>query len=433
MVTRGYSTRVYCRRCVIATYYVDPGNANVTAWTADTEYQVGDYVRSTSLTAASAGYVFECTTSGGDHKSHAATEPEWVLTTPDTSTTDDDALVWTLRNPDSWGEALPGLQGAADRAVAGDTVYCKGTQTLTAAIDFDVNGGTYNGGYIKFVGVKAATTNVPPEATDYGETDYFTVDGNGGAFHGLYITDKDMLWFENIKITNCGNSTSYHGLTSSTASVSHLVLNHCWFHDNAGAGVSGVYIRAQANQCKATDNGGDGIYLNGTITCMMNCIATGNAGYGLKAFNAVTIINCISHNNTSGGIYLTAGGICVNCVVDGNASQSGISFAGNQADTIGGNCVIGCRVTNHNSDIGMEVTGNSRVLLLHNYLQNNSTPITASRYDSLPILGVTSHVTTSGSDSNESGGGLGGYVNASTDDFNLRATATHRSEALVIP
>jgi hypothetical protein len=326
------------------------------------------------------------------------------------------------------------LQTVADLAAAGDTVYCKGPQTLTAAIDFDTNGGPYNGGDIKFVGVKSATTNMPPEATDYGETDYFTLDGNGGAFHGVLITNMDMLWFENFKITNCGNSTSYHGLTSSATGINHIVFNHCWFHDNAGAGVSGAYIRSQANQCKATDNGGDGIYLNGVATCMMNCIATGNAGYGLRAFNAGgTMINCISHNNTLGGIYFAAGGVCVNCVADGNASQSGISFAGNQSDAIGGNCAIGCRVTNHSSDIGVEVPGNSRVLLLHSYLQNNSTPITASRYDILPILGVTSHVTTSGSDNNEAGGGYGGYVNAASDDFNLRTTATQRSEALVLP
>ena len=419
----------------MATYYVDPGNVNVTAWVADTVYAPGDYVRSTSLTADSAGYVFECTAVAGDEKS-GASEPAWVLTTPDTSTTPDDQVTWTLRNPDSWDEALHGLQGAADRAVAGDTVYCKGTQTLTAAINFDTNGGTYDGGHIKFVGVKSATVNMPPQATDYGETDYFELNGNGGAFHGIYITNMDMLWFENFKITNCGNSTSYHGLTSTTSAVNHFVLNHCWFHDNAGAGVSGVYLRTHAIRCKATDNGADGIYLSGILTGMIGCIATGNAGYGLRIYNSGTLVGCIAHNNTLGGFYLFFGGMCINCVCDDNASQSGITLASSQSDSIGGNLVMGCRITNHDSDIGIEVSGNSRVLIMHTYLQNNATPITASRYDILPITGATAHVPTSGSDSDESGTPsalLGGYVDSSADDFNLRSTATQRSEALVIP
>jgi hypothetical protein len=64
-----------------------------TAWVADTEYALGDIVVPTA--GLENGWKYECTTSGGDHKSHATTEPSWP--TQEGATVADDVLVWTCR------------------------------------------------------------------------------------------------------------------------------------------------------------------------------------------------------------------------------------------------------------------------------------------------------------------------------------------------
>jgi hypothetical protein len=70
-----------------------------THWAADTVTAVGDLVipsdAAITATPALANYIFECTARAGDFKTHAATEPTWVTTTPGTSTTTDDQVTWT--------------------------------------------------------------------------------------------------------------------------------------------------------------------------------------------------------------------------------------------------------------------------------------------------------------------------------------------------
>jgi len=94
-------------------------------------------------------YVYKVKSVAGDEKSGLA-EPAWDAT-PGNDTVDDQ-VTWTCMLPDSWEEALRGLQGAADLAVVGDIVYLRGTQTTTTTIDIDTNSGTNAGGWIKFIG-----------------------------------------------------------------------------------------------------------------------------------------------------------------------------------------------------------------------------------------------------------------------------------------
>ena len=50
-----------------------------------------------------------------------------------------------------WTDAWTTVQSGFDTATAGDIVYCRGTETLAAAIDVDTNAGTATS-FIYFIG-----------------------------------------------------------------------------------------------------------------------------------------------------------------------------------------------------------------------------------------------------------------------------------------
>jgi len=75
-----------------------------TSWVADTVYAVGDFAVPTA--GLQNGFRYECTTSGGDHKSHATTEPTWPTT--EGATVADDVLVWTCRYGSHLGSGVNG-------------------------------------------------------------------------------------------------------------------------------------------------------------------------------------------------------------------------------------------------------------------------------------------------------------------------------------
>ena len=111
----------------------------------------------------------------------------------------------------SWTNAYETLQQAADNAVAGDVVYCRGTETLAARVDFDTQTGTNAGGFIKFVGCNAE-----------GNVDgtRFVLDGDGGNYAGIYIVPGiSTLWFENIRVTNCDGGSSGFGFQATACSA----------------------------------------------------------------------------------------------------------------------------------------------------------------------------------------------------------------------
>lgn len=320
----------------------------------------------------------------------------------------------------SWANAYQTLQAAADNAVAGDTVYCQGTDSIAAAIDFDTNSGTLDDGYIKFIGVKDGTTNAPPQASDYdsgnGDSGYFIIDGQDNAINGIYANTVKYIWLENIKIHSCDGKAGITG----TNSPSNWLFNNVWCHDNAACGISdgGQFRYAIYHRCRFTSNGTDGLYYPAQASMIANCEFIGNGDYGLELGGQFTVAaNCIFHGNTTGAVYGYGSILLTNCVLDAN---------GDGVNCIVGNIsMIGCRVTNHNGvgKYGIKNNNNARVKLLACYLGNNSTDIYGSKYDVLNIDGV-SLLTTGGSDTNH------GYTDQTADDFNLRSDATYRSQAI---
>lgn len=108
------------------------GSANT--WVASTAYVLGDRVIPTgSATAIRRNYVYECTTAG----TSGGTEPAWVTTTPDTSTTTDGTVTWTVRDCQTWNNAHPRLTwitgdvSGTGRTLAQDTIFVSHTHDET--------------------------------------------------------------------------------------------------------------------------------------------------------------------------------------------------------------------------------------------------------------------------------------------------------------
>ena len=95
--------------------------------TGATTYAVGDKVVSK---ATSNYYVYECTTAG---TTASGTEPSWVNTTPDVSTTTTGTATFTTRIPTTWTNATISMGRLTNNDAAGDVIYIDYTATVTEA------------------------------------------------------------------------------------------------------------------------------------------------------------------------------------------------------------------------------------------------------------------------------------------------------------
>jgi len=306
----------------------------------------------------------------------------------------------------SWTDAWTTLQTAADTAVAGDTVYCRGTQTLAAAIDFDTNSGTDAAGYIKFIGCNASGEN---------DGTYFVLDGNSTAANAI-VYSVAMVWLENIKIQNCTS----HGINSS-AFADYWNLINVWCHSNGGYGLnSGNYARYwRMFRCAFTSNTTGGIYR--LREGVLFACRFADQSYGLNDISGGEIIGCV-FNAHRYALRLTLAGdnVISNCVFHDNSIYG--LYEGTSRSLI-----VGCRFSENNIGYDTPATA-GRGLVVGCYFGGNTTDLDGTRYDVAPIDGSTSHVVTGGTDTDD------GYVSSATGDFNLDGdTASLFSEAITIP
>jgi len=312
---------------------------------------------------------------------------------------------------ESWANAWTTLQDAVLTAWAGDAVYCRGTEEITGPVNIDENSGSYDGGYIKFIGCNANGVN---DGTRY------TLKRVANNINGIDTYATSWIWLENISIEDCPLS----GIAvNSTCSNWRLINVRC--HNNGGNGIN-VYGTAQywsLHKCLFTSNGSSGV---GALaqSDVHNCVFAGNSGHGAGNSQSCRWVNCIAHGNTGLGISLKGSSGLLNCVVDGNLGGGIYLDSGAVAALISG-----CRITNHSiaGKVGVNVQANARVGLLGCYFGNNYTDVTAGRYDIIPVNGATDHVIFNGSDTNH------GYVDPDNDDFNLRSDASIRSLGIPLP
>lgn len=311
-------------------------------------------------------------------------------------------------NGSSWTDAWTSLQTAADTAVAGDTVYCRGTQTLAAAIDFDTNSGTDAAGYIKFIGCNASGDN---------DGTYFVLDGNSTAANAI-VHSVAMIWLENIKVQNCTSN----GITYSTLGYYWNLIN-VWCHSNGGYGLDGGnYARYwRLFRCAFTGNSSGGI---GRIreSVVAACRFSDNTTYGIRDIsNSSVVTSCVFSGNTR-GLYQSIGvlGVVQNCVFH---DHSVVGLYGATSPEL----IMGCRFSSNSVGYDAPATA-GRDLLVGCYFGGNATDINGTRYDVAPVDGSTSHVVTGGTDTDD------GYVDSASGDFNLDGdTASLFSEAITIP
>ena len=343
------------------------------------------------------------------------------------ATGDDDgttqANAWTTLQ-----RAIDGTDGT--KPTAGDTVLLKhgndsdpteADEVITSAIDMDGNSGTA-GVPVRFIGVNQS----------WAEQDgiYYVINGNGNAINGIVVS-SDHTEVANIKIHSCDvvNGAGF-GQRVYVAYSDFCMLRNIWVHDCNGAsgttnGIDLSYMRyVMAYRCKATNNKTDGFKVGSGQ--YIGCVSAFNVGKGFHCTgNNAPMHGCIAYSNTGNGFHAYYTPVpFLHCVANANSGH-GIQLEGEHYSVI-----VGCRCTNHQGAGKYGIYGETArhiVGVKGTYLGNNTN---SGIYGYYLDLGDN---TLDGSDTNEAGGGYGGYVNASTYDFNLKATATGRSVAMTLP
>lgn len=329
----------------------------------------------------------------------------------------------------SWTDAWTTIQTAFDTAVAGDVVYCRGTQTFGSAtpLDIDTNSGTNAAGHIKFIGCNASGNR---------DGSRFVVDANSQACGGIHINGSSLVWLENIEVKNCGGS-SKDGFYADTGQGLGCVFINCSSHNNSGAGFNLRWLGPLLMiRCTSHINAGAGFsfYFAG-VKCLF-CVAHDNTTDGFVADNptiptAKVYLGCLSYDNGDDGI----GGfgpddLSFNCAFDGNADD-GVELIANTA--LSGALVAATRITNHSGagDIGLNANSKPCLTLACYFEDNDGDNIqNATLHSNISIDGTTASSNVEDqADTNE------GYTDKTdgAQDFNLRSDASLRRTAITIP
>lgn len=319
-------------------------------------------------------------------------------------------------NGTSWTHAWRSIQTAIDYAslAAGDVIYCKGTETAGAAIDFDGVTGTWVAP-IKFIGVNTATTAMPPTGSDMG-TNRFIIDAASGNYAAAHFNGAmDYLWFINFEFNNSGNSS---GILCDTSNTLYVLFVNCKFASNNQSGVysDSKLLYSMYKQCLFTANG-IGVYRPSSTSLFVACSFYDNTSYGIDNSVSFYAIGCTFTANDSAAFRDVSQSLVYGCVIDSNTASGAdgiITYAA------AGSFYIGIRVTNIN-DQEITCSLNSEVFMDYVYTDGAITKTTAPWY--VPDKTMVAHVT-------ESGGTDDGYV---TGELNLATGATYRSEAIEIP
>jgi len=302
----------------------------------------------------------------------------------------------------SWEDAWVSLQSAFDNVSAGDVVYCRGTETLSAKLDIDTTDGTAANPII-FIGCDSSGT--PGD-------DVFTVDGDSTAQHCIDDSSKDYYHFYYFRFTGATSSCVDHGNSSHYG----WRYDHCLFDDagarghNAYSSYYGLHLH-----CVYRDNTDAGIYWPGVNNWHAFCLAEGNGKYGFFGGTRSSYYGCLSYENTYEGFLTGYGGsFFFNCVAADN-SQDGIEISSNY------NLILGCRICGNTLYGIYSDTSDPRNYEDYNVFEANS----SGDYYQM----TTENEHPSNSDYSPADDG---FVDSANDDYNVKSGAEIRSTAILL-
>jgi hypothetical protein len=308
-------------------------------------------------------------------------------------------------------DALAGTNSSAP--AAGDTVYCRGTDTLSSGVEItSSNSGTEAGGHCKFIGVDASGNNV-------GGSTRAVLDGNDGAFDIMVFNGCHYFWLENFEIHNTNEASGNDGIRSAAAYSNYARFINVIVHNcHTGIDCESGYLRyATFLRCRCYDNASNG-WEDPRYCLLAFCRSDNNSSYGFKGYNT-GFIGCIAHDNGADGFYLygalDASFSAFSCVSYNNTDDG--------YDTLTSSPLLCCRSAS-NGGHGVEVDSGERTQIFY-YYGDDTNEITGY-YDEVLNDG-SSTITTNGTDTDE------GFEDPASDDYNLTSAATYRREAVEIP
>lgn len=328
---------------------------------------------------------------------------------------------------DTWTKAATNIQTALDLAVAGEIIYCRGTQTTAATIDIDTQTGTNAAGWIKVIGCNAS-----------GNVDgtRFVLNANGGSFSVVtFAAASDMYWLENIEVKNTAAGT-YYGFVGAASSSDGCVFINCCANTCGNTGFAGANLgKARYFRCVSYSNGNHGFAGVGKAYF---CVSRDNTTDG---FNSCSfILGSVSHGNSDDGLggYGYGDVHFINTVVDGNGDD-GVEITAHTE--LSNALLLGCRITNHSGegDNGL-ITSDEPCIVGYCYFEDNNDNIAGASHDATPNAtfqfiplensSATSNVEDQ-ADTNE------GYLDKDNHDFSTNytsATDPHlRRTAITLP
>ena len=151
---------------------------------------------------------------------------------------------------------------------------------------------------------------------------------------GIDVSAGDLVTSAALKDVASNNNGGYGVYLSSGGTVSAATITRAVAAGNESSGI--VLTRAtavQVRQVAVTENGDDGVYLQGSQSTLKQVRASGNGGYGITLEvpgNGNTVEKCSTAANDGAGIFIDEGST-------GNAIQKNVSLANDALDVYDAN------------------------------------------------------------------------------------------------
>lgn len=325
-------------------------------------------------------------------------------------------------NGTSWANAWTTLARAiagtgGTQPVAGDVVYCRGSETPAGVVQFNGQAGTTGGGRIRYVGCNAAGV---VDGTRYLMT--WSASSGVSVASGIHRHSLENFHFASTYV----GALNYVGFTIGSAGAAYN-----WRFLNcrvSGWTSQGIYCAASSQRqtfvgCVASGCG-QGWSTQNDLHTLIGCLAYGNEFHGFNVSgNRGHLLNCVAHSNANGMRTSSTGNVVQNCVFYGNRN-AGIIANVNQ----GRNLILGCRIVRNG--VGVQAPRGDMPAIVHGcYFAENGGGNSVGPVRFLNYLGNRYENIFDGTDINH------GFVSPGSPDhdYRLRDDASLRDVPFLIP